>query len=126
MAPIKTSVDNENNLAVHTVKGPVKVEEIAGKIEEYHTGEPAKFAIWDFTAADLTNFSNEQLRSLVDVGKRFAERRAGGKTALVVPHDLAFALGRMWESHAKLESFAVENRAFRSIEEAKNWLEIKT
>ena len=126
MASIKTSVDYENNLAVHIVKGQVKVEEIARKIEEYHTGESAKFAIWDFSAADLTTLSSEQLRSLVDVGKKFAERRAGGKTALVVPHDLAFGLGKMWESHSKIESFAVENRAFRSIEEAKSWLEIKT
>ena len=126
MASIETTVDGQKNLAIHTVKGQVTEVEIAQKIEEYHLGEPEKYAIWDFSDADVTNLSNEQLKSLVSVGKKFAERRKGGKTALVVPEDLAFALGRMWETFAEMESFAVTNRAFRSIEEAKTWLGVAT
>ncbi len=126
MASIKTSIHNEHSLAIHTVKGHVRAEEIARKIEEYHSGEPEKFAIWDFSEAAPANLTHEQLQSLAEFGKKCAERRKGGKTALVVPHDLSFGLGRIWESLTEIESFEVENRAFRSMEKARNWLGIET
>ena len=125
MGSIETLIDHENHLSIHTVKGKVSGEEIALKIEAYHSGEPERFAIWDFSEADLTQLTTDDLRSILSVSKISAGQRKGGKTALVVPHDYTYGLGRMWEAFTEFENLPVVNRAFRSLEEAKAWLGIK-
>jgi hypothetical protein len=124
MASIETSRDYENDLTINTVMGPVTGDEIVRRIVEYHTGEPTKLAIWDFSSADLTRLDIELLKPLAETGKEGYRRRPGRKTALVVPSDLAYGMALMWSALIELEDLPVENRAFRSMKEAKEWLGI--
>lgn len=124
MAIIETTSDAQKDLTLHSIKGEATRDELIRIIENYQSEKPLRYVIWDFSEADVSNLSDEDLRSILAVGKKLAEYRKGGKTALVVPHDLSFGLGRMYESLTDFESFWVGNRAFRSMEEAEEWLGI--
>jgi len=43
-----------------------------------------------------------------------------GKSALVLPADVDFGLGRMYEAQA--QDLSIETRAFRTMKEAHHWL----
>ena len=124
MASIESSIDYESKLTIHTVRGQVTVEEIIRKIKEYHSGEITMLVIWDFSEADVSKVSPEEVRSILPVGRKFAETRKVGKTALVFSTDSAYGLGRMYEAFTELEAFPVENRCFKSMKGAMQWLGI--
>jgi hypothetical protein len=122
MAPIETSIDYPKDLTIHTLTGAVTAEEIIQRIREYHSGKITMFSIWDLSEASVESYSEEKLRSVLAVGGKYAELRKGGKTALVSSKTFLFGLERMYEMLSEVEGFLVEHRAFRSLEDAKEWI----
>jgi hypothetical protein len=122
MAPIETSIDYPSDLTIHTVKGDVSAEEIIRRIEEYHSGKVTLRVIWDFSEASIEDSSDEKLRSLLAVAGKYSEVQKGGKAALVSTETFLFGLERMYEILTEIEGSPVEHRAFRSMEDAKEWI----
>ena len=123
MAPIETSTDCPKDLTIHTVKGDVNAEEIIQRIKEYNTGEVTLRVIWDYSDAIIEDSSNEKLRSVLAAAGKYNEARKGGKAALVSSGDLLFGLERMYETLSEIRNSPVEHRAFRNMEDAKEWIE---
>jgi hypothetical protein len=123
MAPIETSIDYPNDLTIHTVKGDVSAEEVVQRIEEYHSGRVTLRVIWDFSEASIKDSSEEKLRSVLAVGGKYSEAQKGGKAALVSSKTFLFGLERMYEILTEVQSAPVEHRAFRSLKDAKEWID---
>ncbi|GAB6095826.1 hypothetical protein JCM14469_20790 [Desulfatiferula olefinivorans] len=124
MARIDTRLDKDNDLKIHHVHGPVDGDDIIDAIRRDLDGLRTSKVIWDFSDADMERFNIEKMRQVLAVGKVLAEARQSGKTAIVVPQDLSFGMGRMYETMTEIESFATTNRSFRSLDAAKDWLGI--
>ena len=122
MATIKTSYDYKNDLTIHTIEGIFISEEAKGKIETYYKGNITKNTLWDFTKAEVTKIATSEIQEVVMVARKFAHLRKGGRTALVLPQDLSYGLGRMFETFSEIESMPYEIRCFRGLIEAREWL----
>lgn len=122
MPSITTKIDQSVGLTVHTLEGRINAVDIIGTIDEYYRGHPTPFIVWDFTEALLGHYQETNLRSIIHAAKKYAVNRPGGKTALVLPGDLQFGTGRVFETYAELEKLPILVQSFRSLSEALAWL----
>lgn len=122
MPAITTRIDPHAKLTVHTLEGPINAEDIITTIEAYYLGQPTPLILWDFTAAQFKRYRESTLQSIVEVTRRHAATRPGGKTALVMPGDFQFGTGRVFEVFAELGNLPIAIRSFRSLPEARAWL----
>lgn len=120
MAEIKTSIDYQLDLTVHTVTGSLLASEILAKLETYYRGKPTALILWDFLNATLSEISSEELLRTIKKAKVFS--RKGGKTALVFSQEVDFGIGRMLEVLAQMEGYDYVFSSFRSINQALEWL----
>jgi hypothetical protein len=122
MATITTTIEPELGLTVQTVVGTATAREITGAIESYYAGPVTKLILWDFTDAQLSLITAGQIKDLVNLTKRYAASRVGGKTAFVASSDLGFGLGRMFEIQQDVNEAAISHQSFRTRAEALEWL----
>ena len=123
MSSIVTHIENNKALTIHTLEGEISGADIITTIEEYYYGEATQDVIWDYSNAQLQNCKDESIKAIVKVANRYADRRPGGRSALVLPSDLKFGLGRVYEALAEAANSVIVTKSFRSLQEARDWLE---
>jgi hypothetical protein len=126
MGSIETNIDLEQELSVVSATGTLTAQEIREAIDAYYAGIWTRLIIWDFSSADLSRIKAEEVASLVQSTIRYTDRRNDGRTALLLPSDLAFGMGRMFEMLADLQGDTptnVQYRSFRDCSEAFAWLQ---
>lgn len=81
--------------------------------------------IWDLTQFPLSKDAepSELINQQISPKRDLAMRRAGKKTAFVVPQDFAYGMFRMYCVYSEHFDFPVKMAAFRSLEDAKLWIE---
>lgn len=124
MSAIITHVDKRLQVTIHRIEGAVTDEDLITTIVEYNRGKSTTNIIWDFSDADLSGFEEEHVHAVVKFGRKYAENRKGGKTALILPDDTKFTLGRMAEAYAELVALDYPVKSFRSLADAKQWMDI--
>ena len=117
-----TSKAIENKIIINSVVGEVNFDKIAEYISENIESWISKPVIWDMSKADLSTVPSDQLRSFLQKMQSLSKKKSGEKTAIVAPQDMEYGMMRMFEIFAENESFEMELRVFRTIEEAKQWL----
>jgi hypothetical protein len=122
MAIIKTTIHASLQLTVRTASGTLRADDLIAAIRSYYAGPVTKLILWDFEKADVEEVTADQLHQLVRVTKELLPVREGGKTALVAPSDLAFGLGRMFDSEQEVSSPKVAHKTFRTQDQALEWL----
>ena len=122
MAIISTSIDTDLQLTVQTVTGEVTADEIIHAVKNYYEGVSIKFILWDFSRASLNTIASHQVGKLTEITIQYAERRKGGKTALVFSDNTSFGLGRMFDIMQDIHKSDVSHATFRSREAAIQWL----
>ena len=122
MAQIQTSIERERDLTILTLTGPVAAADLVGALRDFYAGPCTARALWEFTGCALHNAKMVDLGAVLAAAKKLAPRRAGGKTALVMPSDLGFGLARMYDSMAELKNHPVGHGVFRNREDALHWL----
>lgn len=126
MSSITTTFDSERDLSIHKFDGKLETDDITGKLKEYYAGDKITLnVIWVFNESDVSDITSSDLRRILFHTKKYAHSRSGGKTALVVSKDLGYGLARIFETFVDYEPFPFEVRSFRSMNEAKEWLNIK-
>jgi hypothetical protein len=121
--PIVNSIDHDKALTIHTVTGEPLFEEIIAAVKQFYESKPTKNVLWDLRKASLVHVSYAELRKILDYVSPMAEKRAGGKTALVGTKDLEFAMSRTFKTFSEIGNLPFQVEAFRSIEEANQWLD---
>ncbi|MBW2237975.1 MAG: hypothetical protein JRF39_02810 [Deltaproteobacteria bacterium] len=123
MASIKTSYDYKNDLTTHKVEGVFTAKEAKEKIEVYYLGNSiTKNTLWDFTKADVSKITTDEYQEIVNVAKKYAHLRKGGRSALVLSKDVGYGIGRMYGALSEIENIPYEIRSFRDIKDAREWL----
>lgn len=119
MANIETTIRYDLNLSLHIVFGTATMQDVQKKLTE--EGRPTQLILWDFTngtwAAEIDGNQFRQLLS--DYG---GKSKMVGKTAFIVPTDLAFGLTRVLDTLVSLSGSEVEFRGFRDASSAYKWL----
>ena len=123
--PIKTSVDNDKQLSTHTVLGEVSFEDGMTTLKQFWENRPTMNVLWDYRKGSLARVSSVDLERMVDYVTVHSEKRAGGKTAIVVSRDLEYGLLRVLGTLREIRKIPLQSEVFRSMEEAIEWLNVK-
>ena len=121
MGTIETEKSFDKKLTTNIASGKFSYEELIDWVNNYYSGTVTEFIIWDFTDADLSKITTEEIKKIVQVVKKYSHKRAGGKTAFVSIKDLTFGLGRMFEILSEIEGIQFEYKNFKSVIAAKEW-----
>lgn len=119
---IRTTKDKGQNLTVHDVKGPVSEADMDDALEKFYMQDPTTLLLWDMSQAEVSHVTPERLQKFIKKSAELEVHRQGGRTAIVASEDLQFGLARMSEIFAEIESVPYSFNAFRSREEALQWL----
>ncbi len=122
---ILSTEDMKRNLTIYTCKGQISVDEIKKKVKSFYEDAPSRNVIWDLTEADLSSITADEISALASGVERLAHSREGGKTAIVVPEDISYGFGRMYQIFAEIYAQIADIGVFRSILEAERWLSDK-
>jgi hypothetical protein len=122
--PIATRIDPTRNVRVHEVSGVLVFDELREMLTSLYDSpdfEPDRNALWDLREAELTGFTADEVRRIVElVGTRWG---GGGvaRAALVVSRTADFGMARMYELQLTAQP---EGRiqVFRDIDQAWSWL----
>lgn len=120
---ITTSVDNDKQLTTHTVIGEVSFEEGMTTLKQFWEDRPTMNVLWDYRKGSLARVSSVDLERMVDYVTVHSEKRAGGKTAIVVSRDLESGLSRVLDTLRDIRRVPFQFQVFRSMEKANQWLE---
>jgi hypothetical protein len=122
--PVKTEVDQEKQLTIKTVTGSPSFEESMLAFRQFYEGELTQKVLWDFRTASLSEISSNHIEKILNYIQQHAEKRAGGKTAILVLKELEYGLSRMIQTLSECKAIPLEVEIFRSIEAALQWLEV--
>ena len=120
---ITTSVDNDKQLTTHTVIGEVSFEEGMTTLKQFWEDRPTMNVLWDYRKGSLARVSSVDLERMVDYVTVHSEKRAGGKTAIVVSRDLESGLSRVLDTLRDISRVPFQLQDFRSMEKANQWLD---
>ncbi len=122
--PITSHTDQSKQLTTFVATGEVSFSDIIRALKPFFEGHATKNVLWDFREAqpDVDNLT-ENIDKLAEHSDKERELRSTGKTALVGTKDLMYGLLRMYETFANIHSLAHSVKAFRTIEEAYQWLD---
>jgi hypothetical protein len=124
MKPLKRHSYPQRELTVFTAHGLIDADTILEELRDYYGGQPTLHSLWDFSKADVTTISSDDISSLAHYIKQHIANRRGGKAALVFSKDLDFGLGRMIDAQLEIEGSPVAMSSFKSRADALKWLEI--
>ena len=123
MAQIQKKYAPTKDLTIIAFSGKVSDDEILDAIEDYYRGNVTTNLIWDYTSADLTVITSDQLQHISSVAQGYAHLRKDGKTAIVMPDELGFGIGRMYEIFNEMNEVPIDYHIFKHIDQAMDWLQ---
>ncbi|MFO7986956.1 MAG: hypothetical protein R6U38_13935 [Desulfatiglandaceae bacterium] len=86
--------------------------------EKWQPGTPFLMNHTELNSATLTN---EDMRQIAELNGQYSARVGPSKCALLLPRDLEYGMGRIWEAFVE-DKWDASEELFRSREEAIEWL----
>jgi hypothetical protein len=121
---IKTSIDLDRDLTVHTVRREVSVDDIRRHIRSYYEGLVTRLLLWDFSNVEIASITASDVRDLVELTNSYAAKRSGGRTALVFSSASVYGMGRMFDLFKEADDRLAYHASFRDLEAAMEWLDV--
>jgi hypothetical protein len=122
MSTISKHVDPDANITVYTVEGRIHADEIVDEITRFYKGDVTLNVLWDLSNSDVKDLTADQVRTIAHIPREKADKRKGGKTAIVAPVDMTFGLSRMYGSLTESNGYPFETHIFRHLTDACTWL----
>ena len=119
---IKPHLDKERNLTTYLCSGQVTMTEIREQLLAFYGGKPTLNTIWDFSEADVSALSREDIENIAKFVKTAAHSRDGGKTALVFPPDTLMNMGSLLEGISEIEVPDAKIKIHQDIQAALDWI----
>jgi hypothetical protein len=119
---IKTIRNEKQDLTVHEASGLISEVEMYEAQKNFYKNNPTTLLLWDMSQAEVSHITSDILRKFAIKSAELGALRQTGRTAVVAPEDLQFALARMSGVFSEMESAPYSFRPFRTREEALQWL----
>ncbi len=120
--PINSHIDAIKKLTVFKVTGVLLYDKAISAVKSFYEGQPTENVLWDLTDITGAQLTSEQVEKIANLNLRSESVRSKGKTALVAPKDEVFGLSRMFGTLSEISEAPFQRWAFRSMEEAYQWL----
>ena len=123
---ISSNTDRNSNLTTLVLVGKFDADEILSSLKPIYEDPdhpPTLNMLVDLREIipDQT-IKDEDLRKIVAYLSRHAEKRVGGKTAIVARAEFEYNFSKKYELFVQLEGIAISVGVFRSLGEAMIWL----
>ena len=122
MGSFETTFDLDIDLTFIKVVGKVTAEDFHAWTADYYSGPTTKLNLWDLRQADLSAIGSDDLLEDAVRSKKVADRRQGGKTAVVSDKALEFGIARMRAVYAEIMEMPFAFQVFQTMAEARAWL----
>lgn len=119
---IKPHLDKERNLTTYLCSGQVTMDEIREQLLAFYGGRPTLNTIWDYSEADVSVLSREDIENIAKFVKTAAHSRDGGKTALVFPPAMLMDMGPLLEGISEIEVPDAKIKIHQDIQAALDWI----
>jgi hypothetical protein len=120
---ISLSYEKARRLALFIAEGELTYEAQMDALRTFYDQGPTTNVLWDFRRITGSRISSEEVEKVVAFLRKHKGKRLNGKTALVAATDLDYGLSRVGEAYAAYGDLGWEIRAFRSMEEALDWID---
>ena len=121
---INTVYDSEKQILINTVSGVPDADYYMRSIKVNLDENPLKFVVWDYIAADLSGMTNQDFQNVMSFSVKHPNSYIHEKVALILPTDLSYGLGRMFEAFGENHGAPWQLKPFRSAEEAFRWIDV--
>ena len=119
---IKAHLDKQRNLTTYLCSGVVSMNEIREQLLAFYGGHPTLNTIWDYTDADVSTLSKDDILNIAKFVKTAAHSRDGGKTALVFPTAMIMEMGPLLEGISEIEVPDAKIKIHQDIQAALDWI----
>lgn len=122
--PVQTTIDGATGIVTHKVVGDLLFDDIRQAFTErtnHPDFKPGMSVLWDLSEGNASKLTSDDIRRIAARNK--AQLKKSGvpyKAAFLAPRDIEFGLSRMYEMF--IEDAMVDNRVFRTLDEARRWL----
>jgi hypothetical protein len=123
MAEFRKNVDKVKNLTIMSAFGEVLVDQITEAIDQFYLSEYTLNLIWDFSSADVSSITKDNIYIILECAKKYAHLGEGGKAAFVMPNEFSYGMGRMYEILAEIKGIPINLYVSRSFNEAMSWMQ---
>ena len=120
--PVQWISKEDLDLTQFIVEGDYPFEEQMETLRDFYSGEHTHNVLWDLRKYTGPRITSRQLQHMVSYIVEHSDKRAGGRTAMVVLQDLDYGLGRMGAAIAEVSEYSCEFALFRNSEDALEWL----
>jgi len=117
--------DESLDLTIFTGTGTIDARQVMSAMNEFYAAEPTRLVLWEFSAADVTGMSFEDVQAIVDLTVQYGQQRKGGKTAIIAAQQVAFGIGRLYESKLGGTATPVQVHVCWTLEEALEFLGVQ-
>lgn len=117
-------IEPTTGCAVIRAHGPASAEafeRLSGELAVHPGWKRGSDVLIDATEVELAAMATGEVQRLVNFARGFHRHWGDARVAIVTSGVLAFGLARMWESQVA-DQVEARNRIFKSIEEARAWL----
>jgi len=123
---ISATIDRNSNLTTFIMEGELDVDEVISSLKSIYEDSdhpPTLNIMWDLReiTPDQT-VKDGDLQRIVTYLSQHAEKRIGGKTAIVARSEFEYNVSKKYELFVQLEGLAIGVGVFRSLGEAMIWL----
>ncbi len=122
---ISITKDRSKDLTRLTVTEEFVPSEMIDATEKFYATEPTQLAMWNLLEAKGNSFTSEDIDRILVVIRKYADKRIGGKTVLVVSSDYAYGMSRIHEAKAENTGIKIDYHVTRSVSRALKWLGIE-
>ena len=122
MGSITATFHSDKDLTLVKATGKMTADDFHDYMVKYYAGKTTLLILWDLTKAGLSGLTTDEVRKIAQSTMKISDVRKGGKTALVFDKTLEYGMGRMFEAYSDIADMPFEFRAFKSIDDAKEWL----
>ncbi len=119
---IETHRDRKLNLTTFECSGTPTVTEVEHELGGFYGGTPTLHTIWDYTNADLSALTSDEINRLAGFLKDRSHSRAGGRSALVFSMTQLLDLNDRLPSLAELTIEQATIKIFDGLDKARAWI----
>ncbi len=124
--PVRTVIDQERDITVHTATGEVVDEEMFAAQSEFYENGPTTLQLWEMSECSVKGVTIGGMRTFIERAAQLGKAREKGRTAVIVSSQLQYGLARMAEAFGEFASLPFEFHAFKDRDEANAWLNGET
>ncbi|NOY67457.1 MAG: hypothetical protein GXP13_08640, partial [Gammaproteobacteria bacterium] len=122
---IKTTIDLDRNLVTQETSDELTTEEILSAFEQLYLNpefQPSMSILTLVTPGSTASINSEAINQLVNLMRKYADKRGGGRSAVVAADASDYGLSHVVEFLLKDELRDV--KVFNNIDDAMTWLNL--